>query len=160
MLRESNNIHAHTKSFRENVARGNQSKSQHLLSKVSKKSPALEINHPVPTIVPSTPAPQLKVPSKKNRKAVNTKQSFRKVGKFADGDNKSQTRAHSAKQNSKRVSQAPLRTKATTVSMDNNESAKPTDIPEEKEIGEDPTTSADGLTQRTESPHGSKTCIT
>ncbi|KAK3107688.1 hypothetical protein FSP39_019917 [Pinctada imbricata] len=37
---------------------------------------------------------------------------------------------------------------------DNNESAVPTDIPEEKEIGEDPTTSADGLTQRTESPHG------
>ena len=160
MLRKSNNIHAHTNSIGVNVAGGNQLKSQPLLSNVSNKSPPLEINHPVPNIVPSTPAPQQEVPSKKNRKAVNTKQRFRKEGKFANGNNKSQTRAHSVKQNSKRVTNAPLRTKTTTVSMDNNESAKPTDIPEEREIGEDPTTSADGLTQRTESPHGSKTCIT
>lgn len=32
-----------------------------------------------------------------------------------------------------------------------------TDVPEEREIGEDPTTSVDGLTQRTESNYGSKT---
>lgn len=31
-----------------------------------------------------------------------------------------------------------------------------TDVPEEREIGEDPTTSVDGLTQRTESNYGSK----
>lgn len=44
---------------------------------------------------------------------------------------------------------------ANTVTEANREGV--TDVPEEREIGEDPTTSVDGLTQRTESNYGSKT---